>query len=119
MVTSLEQAQELQQHVQNLDQTLKDNNLQRVQVPGEGDCEYLALIASGKQNDLDLGSLADVRILVFQGLMAYGQRSEIQTLLGRRCLGILHSLGEEAAGQRYLGRRFHATGSSVSFVFFT
>ena len=70
MVASLQEAQEMEQHIQNLDEALKANKLKRLQVPGQGDCQYLFLIASAKKQGMDFGRPADVRIKVFQALLA-------------------------------------------------
>ena len=77
MVASLQEAQEMEQHIQNLDEALKANKLKRLQVPGQGgqgDCQYLSLIASAKKQGMDFGRPADVRITVFQGLLANQSR---------------------------------------------
>ena len=73
---SLEDAQALKMDADNLDAVLEANGLCRQRVPGEGDCQYLALMASAKAQGFNLGNLAAVRILAFQGLMMNKDRYE-------------------------------------------
>ncbi|CAE7401795.1 unnamed protein product [Symbiodinium microadriaticum] len=73
---SLEDAQALKMDADNLDAVLEANGLCRQRVPGEGDCQYLALMASAKAQGFNLGNLASVRILAFQGLMMNKDRYE-------------------------------------------
>ena len=68
-MASLEEAEEMQQHIENLDETLRMNLLKRVAVPGKGDCQYLALVESAKKQGINLGGAADVRIKAFQLLL--------------------------------------------------
>ena len=74
IVASLEEAEEMQQHVENLDEALKLNLLKRAAVPGKGDCQYLALVESAKKQGIHLGGAAELRIKTLQGLLNHKER---------------------------------------------
>lgn len=50
--------------LENLDALPQSMGKQREVVEGAGDCQYLALIAAGKDKGLQLGSMLEVRVLV-------------------------------------------------------
>ena len=54
--------------MKSLDQALESNGLRPQKVPGEGDCQYWAAMASAKTQGIDLGGAGDLRLKVYHTL---------------------------------------------------
>ena len=70
LVESLADAKHLEDHIKMFDTELKAQGLVRAVVPGDGNCQYHALVRAAQAKGLDLGSMNDVRAMVYRQLMA-------------------------------------------------
>ena len=68
MIESQKEAKQLADHIDVLDDGLRQAGKERLAVPGRGDCHYLAFIEAAKEHGVDLAGLLSVRVKTHQML---------------------------------------------------